>query len=83
MKLTPEQHEVKGRFYIIEPTLSETGYAVEVRRVGQAKLLWRCAVDFVTDLAMGDIYGDSIRTMIDLAKHDLNHGFIRESQESN
>jgi len=83
--LKPEQYEVKpaagsiepSRFYIIEPLATETGYSVQVRRVGDKKVVWRCSTTFETSAAMNDIYGGSLERMIELAKYDLDRGFIK------
>jgi len=85
MSLKPEQYDVKPpagstgapRSYIIEPVATKTGYTVQVRRVGDKKVIWRCATTFETSAAMQAEYGSSLEKMIELAKYDLDQGFIK------
>jgi len=88
VSLKPEQYEVKppagsiepSRFYIIEPLATETGYSVQVRRVGDKKVVWRCSTTFETSAPMHDVYGSSLEKMIELAKYDLDRGLDQMSE---
>lgn len=81
----PVQHEVKprsgsiagSRFYIIEPSIMEDGYSVQVRRVGGEKVVWCCAVSFETAAAFGEYEGNAIEMIIEQAKSDLDNEFIK------
>ena len=84
-QIKPIQHEVKprpgsiagSRFYIIEPSIREDGYSVQVRRIGGQKVVWRCAVSFETAAAFGDYQGNAVETIIEQAKTDLDNEFIK------
>src|SRR5260370_15305233 len=85
MPLEPEQYEVKSpagsiepsRFYIIEPLATETGYSVQVRRAGNEKVIRSFATTFETAAAMQAYHGSAVRKMIELAKYELDQGFIK------
>jgi hypothetical protein len=85
MPLKPEQYEVKppagsiesSRFYIIEPLATETGYSVQVRRAGNEKVIRSFATTFETAAAMQAYHGSAVRKMIELAKYELDQGFIK------
>jgi hypothetical protein len=80
----PVQHEVKSpesiagpRFYVIEPLNGEAGYRVQVRRIGDQKVVWYCDVSFETATAFGEYQGNAIETIIEQAKSDLDNEFIK------
>jgi hypothetical protein len=70
---------VNERSYTIEAKITQTGYSVEIRGEGSARVLWRCSTAFETAVATQQTFGDSIKIVIDLAKHDLDAGFIKDS----
>ena len=81
----PVQHEVKlpsetmapSRFYVIEPMLLLDGYSIQVRRLGDNKIVWRCLVSFDTAADSQQYQGAAIMVMIEIIKSDLDQEFIK------
>lgn len=79
------QHEVKphagiatdSRFYVIEPMILLDGYSIQVRRLGDNKIVWRCLVSFDTAADFQRYQGAAIPAMIEVIKSDLDNELIK------
>ncbi len=79
------QHEVKlpagtpeaSRFYVIEPMMLMDGYGIQVCRLNDNKIVWRCLVSFDTAADFQHYQGYAIHTIVETVKADLNNEFIK------
>lgn len=85
MSIELEQYEVTppaGSFeaprrYTIETLVVETGFSVQIRRLGNDQVIWRCATRFETAEATRAYQGSALEKIIELVKYDLAQGFIK------